>query len=69
MKTNALFSFFLEDSEAGIGTWTPRNAFEAGCRGVSGPVPQPLNMRFVISTNADRLIYAKRMSNEKSSKS
>src|SRR5262249_36517513 len=32
------------------------NAFEAGCRGVTGPVPQPLNMRFVISTNADRLI-------------
>jgi hypothetical protein len=31
-------------------------AFEAGCRGVTGPVPQPLNMRFVLSTNADRLI-------------
>src|SRR5580765_8407534 len=33
------------------------NASEAGCRGVTGPVPQPLNMRFVISTNADRLIF------------
>jgi hypothetical protein len=31
-------------------------AFEAGCRGVTGPVPQPLNMRSVSSTNADRLM-------------
>jgi len=32
------------------------NAFEAGCRGVSGPVPQPLNMRSVASTDADKLM-------------
>jgi hypothetical protein len=29
----------------------------AGCRGFIGPVPQPLFMRFVASTNADRLIH------------
>src|SRR5215467_3634737 len=28
-----------------------------GCRGFIGPVPQPLLMRFVISTNTDRMIY------------
>src|SRR5580700_1877640 len=29
----------------------------AGCRGFIGPVPQPLLMRFVTSTNTDRMIY------------
>ena len=65
---HALFSFFPGTGGAGIGTWPPRKAFEAGCRGVIGPVPQPLNMRSVISTNADSLIYQDQMSNEKSSK-
>src|SRR5258706_16418916 len=26
----------------------------AGCRGFIGPVPQPLDMRFIVSTNTDR---------------
>ncbi len=32
-------------------------ACAAGCRGFTGPVPPPLAMRFVISTNADSLIH------------
>src|SRR5581483_5271408 len=34
----------------------PGAARAAGCRGFAGPVPPPLAMRFVISTNADKLI-------------
>jgi hypothetical protein len=56
-----LFSFFpvrpqepLAGRQAGIGTW--RGLAAAGCRGFVGPVPPPLSMRFVISTNTDRLI-------------
>lgn len=41
---------------AGIGTCIEIET-STGCRGVIGPVPQPLCMRPLVSTDADRLIY------------
>jgi hypothetical protein len=40
--------------QAGIGTCI-KIEISTGCRGFNGPVPQPLCMRFVASTNADKL--------------
>ena len=42
-------------NEAGIGTCIEIET-STGCRGVIGPVPQPLCMRTVVSTDADKLI-------------
>src|SRR5688572_15334471 len=42
---------------AGFSTCHCSNAGTTGCRGVLGPVPQPLSMSPLISTDADRLIY------------
>lgn len=41
---------------AGFGTCIEIET-STGCRGVAGPVPQPLCMRPLVSTDADRLIY------------
>jgi len=42
---------------AGFGTWSLKLRASTGCRGVTGPVPQPLAMSSLISTNADILIH------------
>jgi hypothetical protein len=50
------FSFFPNHPiRAGIGTCIEIKT-STGCRGVTGPVPQPLCMRPLVSTDADRLI-------------
>ena len=43
---------------AGFSTWRCPYAGTTGCRGVFGPVPRPLSMSPLISTDADRLIYS-----------
>src|SRR6516225_1506487 len=53
----ALFSFSPELLRGWTWHLVTPNAFGAGCRGVIGPVPQPLAMSTVISTDTDRLIY------------
>jgi hypothetical protein len=56
-----LFSFFPGDRKnrlraAELDLAPDAELAAAGCRGFTGPVPPPLSMRFVISTNTDRLI-------------
>jgi hypothetical protein len=49
---------------AGIGTWALKLRASTGCRGVTGPVPQPLAMSSLVSTNADILISTLKVSND-----
>jgi len=52
IKICARISFSPDTVEAGIGTCIETYA-STGCRGFIGPVPLPLCMRPVISTDAD----------------